>query len=243
VRCLRRIAVAAAPLVALAMLAGSLPDSLAVTSEPIQLGTSVQGRPIEAVRLGDPDSPRKALVVGVLHGDEAAGLRVTKLLRGGFADLTDVDLWVVDAANPDGLSAHRRGNAHGVDLNRNFSYRWRPGRRDGYYPGTSPYSEPESAAMRDLITQIQPQVSVWFHQPWDAVLAPCHAAAPIEKRYARIAHMRRSCRGAKLHGTAIQWQNHTFPGTTAVVVELPPGKISEGLARRNARAVAAVAAG
>lgn len=207
------------------------------------IGTSVRGRPIDAIRLGDPNSPNKALVVGVIHGDEAGGLKVTAALRRMVSDIQGVDLWVVDTANPDGLAAHRRVNAHGVDLNRNWSYRWRPGPRTGYYPGPSPFSEPESRALRDLIERIQPQVSVWYHQPWNAVLAPCHGPAPLQRRYAKIAHMGRSCRGAGLRGTAIQWQNRTFPGTTAIVVELAPGRISKATAQRNARAVAAIAEG
>ncbi|MFN2612502.1 MAG: M14 family zinc carboxypeptidase [Solirubrobacterales bacterium] len=224
------------------LIAGVLPGAAATTpAEPV--GTSVRGEPIEAIRLGDPNSPRKALVVGEIHGDEPGGLKITAALRRDFSDIQGVDLWIVDAANPDGLAAHRRPNAHRVDLNRNWSYRWREGRHDGYYPGPAPFSEPESRAMRDLIERLQPQVSVWYHQPWNAVLVPCHGPAPLQRRYARLAHMKRSCRGDKLRGTAIQWQNHTFPGTTAIVVELGPGRISKAVAERNARAVAAIAGG
>lgn len=220
--------------------AGVLPGGAATT--PVeQIGSSVRGDPIVAIRLGDPNSTRKALVVGAIHGDEAQGLKVTAALRREFSDIQGVELWVVDSANPDGVAADRRLNAHRVDLNRNWSYRWRSGPRDGYYPGPEPFSEPESQAMRDLIQRIQPQVSVWYHQPWNAVLAPCRGPAPLQRRYAEIAHMQRSCRGAKLRGTAIQWQNHTFPGTTAIVVELGPGRISQATAERNARAVAAIA--
>lgn len=237
-----RVAIAAALILAAAPIVGALPSG-ATTTPAERIGSSVRGKPIEAIRLGDPTSPRKALVVGVIHGDEPGGLRVTAALRRRFSDIQGVDLWVVDTANPDGLAAHGRANGHGVDLNRNWSYRWRPGARDGYYPGPRPFSEPEARAMRALIERVQPRVSVWFHQPWNAVLAPCHGPAPLQRRYAKIAHMKRSCRGATLRGTAIQWQNHTFPGTTAIVVELEPGRISKGVAQRNARAVAAIAGG
>lgn len=208
----------------------------------VELGQSVQGREIEAIRLGDPASPNKALVVGVIHGDEPAGLQVTAELRRSQADLSGVDLWVVDAVNPDGLAAHARKNAHGVDLNRNF-----PGPRrgpakpgSGYNPGPAPFSEPESRAVRDLIEALRPGVSIWYHQPWDAVLRdPCHGPNPLQRRYARVARMRTSCRGSDLHGTAIGWEKRTYPGSVAMVIELPHGKLSAAAASRNARAVVA----
>jgi murein peptide amidase A len=213
-----------------------------VTEEmPITIGHSVQGRPIVATELGDPNATRTALVVGVIHGDERAGLRITQRLRDQFSEISGVKLWVIDSVNPDGQRADRRTNAHRVDLNRNFPYRWHSGRHNGYYPGTGPLSEPESRAVVDFIEQIQPQLSVWYHQPWNAVLRPCHGPSPIQRRYSRLAHMKLSCRGADLPGTAINWQNHTFPGTTAIVVELPP-HAPRRLVRSNAEAAATLAA-
>ena len=50
--------------------------------------------------------------------------------------------------------------------------------------------------------------------------------------------MRTSCRGKGLHGTAITWEMHAFPGSAAFVVEMPPGEISGGSADRQARAAA-----
>jgi protein MpaA len=206
------------------------------------IGTSVRGKPILAYRIGDPTSPNTALVVGAIHGDEPAGIKIAERLRNQYAAIGGVDLWVVDTINPYGVAAGRRTNAHKVDLNRNWDYRWRSGARDGYYPGPSPFSEPETRAMRDFISEIQPETSIWFHQPWNAVLRPCSGPAELQHRYAKVAHMKTSCRGNDLRGTAITWQNATFPGTQAIVVELPGGKIRQPSVRRNARAVAAVIA-
>jgi protein MpaA len=211
----------------------------------VTLGESVRGRKIEAVRVGDPSSPNKALVVGVIHGDEPAGLQITAALKDSFDGLTGVDLWIVDAFNPDGLAAHKRVNAHGVDLNRNF-----PGPRrgpakpgSGFNPGPSAFSEPETREIRDLVAELQPRISIWYHQPWDAVLRdPCHGPNPVQRRYAGLAHMRTSCRGSDLHGTAIGWEKRTNPASTAMVVELPHGKLSAAAAMRQARAVVEVTA-
>ncbi|MDQ2935713.1 MAG: DUF2817 domain-containing protein, partial [Chloroflexota bacterium] len=209
----------------------------------IVVGHSVQGRPIVAVRVGDPTSPRKALVVGVIHGDETAGAAVTRQILRRYRGIGGVDLWVVRSVNPDGLAHHTRRNAHGVDLNRNFSYRWRDGVRtsSGYYPGPRPFSEPESRVVRKLVRQLQPQVSIWFHQPWDQVLAPCHGDASLQRRFSQLSGIPMTrCRGEDLHGTAIDWQQHTFPGTDAFVVELPEGSTSAAAAKRDARAVVKV---
>jgi hypothetical protein len=64
----------------------------------------------------------------------------------------------------------------------------------------------------------------------------------IERRYARIAHMPVSCRGANLPGTAIDWENHRVGGR-AMVVELGAGALTDAAAIRNARGAIGVAAG
>jgi Predicted carboxypeptidase len=239
------IAVAASALLAVATLTVLRgPDAAGASGlDQIVLGHSVEGRAITAVRVGDPTSPHKALVVGVIHGDEPAGAAVTRQILRRYRDIGGVDLWVVKTVNPDGLAHHTRRNAHGVDLNRNFSYRWRDGvpPSSGYYPGPHPFSEPESQAVRKLVRQLQPQVSIWFHQPWDQVLAPCHGDASLQRRFSQLSGIPlKRCRGEDLRGTAIDWQQHTFPGTHAFVVELAGGSISALAAKRDARAVVKV---
>jgi hypothetical protein len=41
-------------------------------------------------------------------------------------------------------------------------------------------------------------------------------------------------------GTAPNWQNHRFPGTSSFVVELPAGPLTPAAANRHARAVLAL---
>lgn len=213
------------------------------TASRTTLGRSVQGRAITAVRVGDPGSARKALVVGSIHGDEAAGTSVTRQILRRFGDIRGVDLWVVKTVNPDGLARGARRNARGVDLNRNFSFRWRPGSpSSGYYPGPRPFSEPESRAVRRLVQRARPEVTIWFHQPWNQVLAPCRGNASLQRRYSRLSGIPlRRCRAANLPGTATRWQEHVLRGTEAFVVELPAGPLGRRAAMRNARAVVKVA--
>jgi protein MpaA len=214
----------------------------------VVIGRSVQKRAITAVQIGDPAGTRVALVVGVIHGDERAGLRIIRALKREAASqagaLAGTQLWAVPTVNPDGVRGRTRKNSHGVDLNRNFPYRWRGHvpQSSGYYPGRRPASEPETRAVMALVRRIQPDLSIWYHQPWDAVLA-CRGSPQVALEYAKLVGMGTSCRGDGLRGTAISWETHSFPGSSAFVVEMPPGKTSARSAERQAQAALTVAEG
>ena len=72
----------------------------------------------------------KLLVVGSIHGNEPAGQGRGRA-PAARAPAARHRALAVDNANPDGAAAGTRQNAHGVDLNRNFPYRWQP--QDGVY--------------------------------------------------------------------------------------------------------------
>ena len=203
----------------------------------MRIGGSVKGRPIIAMRVGDSTSPNRALVVGCIHGNECAGTAVTRILAGSSPAF---DLWLIPNMNPDGFALGRRQNARGVDLNRNFPSEWRPGGRpwDAEYPGPRPLSEPETRAAARLIRRVKPSVTIWFHQP-QALVRSWGESTPDARRYARLAGMRfRALRWPR--GTAANWQNHRFPGTSSFVVELPAGPLTKAQAARLARAVLAL---
>ena len=202
------------------------------------VGHSVQGRRIDAYELGDPAAARKVLVVGCLHGNECAGIAVVNRLRR-LGPLEGVDLWLVPDANPDGHRAGTRGNAHGVDLNRNFPYRWQ--RFGGvFYSGKRPASEPETRALMRLIRRLRPAVTIWFHQHLNMVVLT-RGNLGLQRRFARLAGLRTGYIPG-LTGTATGWSNATFPGTTAFVVELPAGRLSPAVTSRLVRAVRLVSA-
>ena len=183
----------------------------APTSDPsvrrrVLLGRSTDGRPIYALELGDPDNRRRMLVVGVIHGDETAGLPVAR-------DLTrrrppkEALLWIVSDLNPDGAAAGTRQNGDGVDLNRNFPWRWRrlgiPG--DLQYAGPRPLSEPETRIARSLILRVRPQITIWFHQPLGLVDESGGNIA-VERRFARLASLPLE-RLTRYPGSAAGWQH------------------------------------
>jgi murein peptide amidase A len=210
----------------------------AVAAAAHLVGHSVEGRRIVAHELGDPTASRQVLVVGCLHGNECAGIAVVNRLRR-LGPLEGVDFWLVPDANPDGHRAGTRGNAHGVDLNRNFPHRWKR-LRGVFYSGPRPASEPETRALMRLIRQVRPAVTIWFHQHLNMVVLTRRNPG-LERRFARIAGLRAGYIPG-LTGTATGWSNATFPGTTAFVVELPAGSLTPKATARIVRAVRVVAA-
>ncbi len=203
------------------------------------IGTSVSGRPIVAVELGTPAAARTLLVVGCIHGSEPAGIAIAQRLET-LTPPAGVDVWVIEDLNPDGVAAGTRQNAHGVDLNRNFPYRWAdlgpPGTQQ--YAGTGPLSEPESAAAAQLIERVHPSVSIWFHQP-EALVDLSGGDPAVEQHYAALVGLPAQ-QLTRYNGSAVSWENQQFPGTTSFVVELPPGSLSAAAADRYANAALAL---
>ncbi len=185
------------------------------------IGRSVDGRRLIARVIGPDSAPRRLLLVGCIHGDECAGLRILSAVAQRRPP-AGVQLWLVGELNPDGTAAGTRQNAHGVDLNRNFPYQWRRVTDPTYYSGPRPASEPETRAAIGLIRRIRPAVTVWYHQHQDLV-DMAGGDRGVARRYARLAHLRATCL-AFLPGTAPGWENHVLRGTTSFVVELPAGR-------------------
>jgi protein MpaA len=201
-----------------------------------RLGRSVEGRPINVVRLGDPAAPRKVLVIGCIHGDEPEGRKIVDLLRTATPP-PGVELLLVRNLNPDGFQRHTRQNAHGVDLNRNFPWRWRPGPHGTYYPGPRAGSEPETRALMRLVRRVRPQLAIYYHQHLGVTVRARGADPAVQREYARRTGLPlRSL--PDYRGTAVGWENHAVPAGSAFVVELRAGPAP---AARHADAVLALA--
>jgi protein MpaA len=189
---------------------------------------------------GPATAARKVLLIGVIHGNEQAGLAITSVERQRRVP-RGVQLWIVPELNPDGVAADTRQNAHGVDLNRNFPYRWQYTSEPTYYSGPRPVSEPETQAAMRLVRRIHPAVTITYHQHMDLV-DESGGDRGIARRYAQVAGMRATCL-TFLPGEETAWSNHTFPGTTSFVVELPAGPLTSAAVARQVRAVRAVELG
>jgi N-acetylmuramoyl-L-alanine amidase len=229
----------AASLLALATGGDARPAPPAVPARVVEVGRSAHGRPIRARRIGAVGARINVLAVGSVHGDEPGGKAVMARLRRARPP-RGVALWIVDDMNPDGSLARTRQNANGVDLNRNFPYRWRAMGVpfDHSYSGPGPGSEPETQAAMRLAERIRPRVTLWYHQALRMVVRSAGDPA-LERLYSRASGLpRRSL--PPYPGTAVSWQNHGFRGDTAFVVELDDS-VSGAEAGRNARAFMALA--
>ncbi|HSP06447.1 MAG TPA: M14 family metallopeptidase, partial [Acidobacteriota bacterium] len=181
-------------------------------SEPVSIGTSIEGRPIVAVKISDNvdadelDEP-EALYTALHHSREPESLMcvmyfIEKLLEGYHRDpeITYIvdhrQLWFVPVVNPDGYvyneqtnpgggglwRKNRRDNGDGtvgVDLNRNYGYKWAfddlgssPFGEDEAFRGAAPFSEPETQALRDFVTQRRFGTTLNYHSYKNAILYP-----------------------------------------------------------------------
>jgi protein MpaA len=189
-------------------------------------GHSAEGRRIGLRQYGDPALEGEVLFFGCIHGDECAARALRPLMPSSGCPDPASDIYFVPNLNPDGLESETRLNGRGVDLNRNFPTDWRPiGRRGApQHSGPHPFSEPETRLAARIIRRLRPEATIWFHQHWAPrpLVRAWGASVPLARRFARLAKIPFK-RLPWLDGTAPNWQNHAFPGTSSFVVELPQG--------------------
>jgi protein MpaA len=212
------------------------------TDTEIEIGRSVQGRPITVIRRGTPGGTR-VLAVGVIHGNEAAGVAIIDRLA--VDPVPDgVELWLVRSMNPDGEAIGDRQNANRVDLNRNFPENWdvlgAPG--DWQYGGTAPASEPETQAMVALGAAVRPDLILWYHQDLFRIAPGSGRPGEIRTRYAELTALPVvDITGGTYTGTASQWSRTVIrPEGVGITVELGP-TLSAAEVDAHVRAVHTVA--
>lgn len=162
------------------ILSGNLQQSPGILYRtPEVYGKSVWGLPLEFFP-ADPSTETapgnfgRILLLAGIHGEEPEG---TILLSRALRTIQELHTDVILCANPDGITRGTRGNAHGVDLNRNFPAsnwsaetvytRWtlEEERNTPFSPGEHPGSEPETQALIQLIQNRNIRRIVSLHSP------------------------------------------------------------------------------
>lgn len=147
-------------------------------------GRSVKGRMLWLREVKPGRAAVRVLVVGAMHGDELSSGSVAmhwiKLAGKLPAETQNGIHWrFIPILNPDGVFTRKpqRGNANGVDLNRNFpTANWeeetkdywvrRTGKDPRRWPGPKPLSEPESRFLFKEIADFKPNLIVSIHAPY-----------------------------------------------------------------------------
>lgn len=127
-------------------------------------GHSVLGKTIPLIRFGTGPA---VLIMASIHGSESAGTHIverlrTQLMEAPAAFPHDRCVLLMPLVNPDGVEKKQRGNAHGVDLNRNFPAE---NRENSKRYGLTALSEPESLAVYRVVERFQPIRIVTLHEP------------------------------------------------------------------------------
>jgi len=260
----------------LRQLAEARPD----IAELIEIGRSIEGRPILALRIGDRrGSVPKILFMGCHHAREWIAVEVPFLLAKELIEradeapiagwLTSGEIWVAPMVNPDGHEhsraqerlwrKNRRRNddgSFGVDPNRNYGYMWGildvptsshvPS--DETYVGPRAFSEPETQAVRDLVSCERFAGVITYHSysqlilyPWGYTEKPIPDVQHREQMVGMAQEMQTLIQGvhgkiyvpqqsSELYPTAgdtTDWTYGTY-GIPSFTVELRPRTFQEG---------------
>ncbi|XP_047524018.1 carboxypeptidase B-like [Pieris napi] len=133
------------------------------------------------------EAPQKKIVF-IVHGLSVMGISsidclshdkgFTKLLSYYLTHLDNFDIFLIPLANPDGFTASQhktiwnknvspQNACPGVNIDRNFDVAWNSSNIisscSQQYPGTSPFSEAESRAIRDVFHKYGHKIVAYMH--------------------------------------------------------------------------------
>lgn len=179
---------------ALALELKQSPQKIEVILENGKSYKTPMGRSIYLTRLpagskvtSNPANIARFYVQGGLHGNESLAVEFVEWLTARYAAgdslLNSLNggqniIDFVPEANPDGVARSSRPNAMGVNLNRNFGVHWGVAREN---PGEAAFSEPETRAIRDLLSTQKYAASVDVHGYVNWIVGPTSPTDPLNR--------------------------------------------------------------
>ncbi len=153
-----------------------------------------------------PDTRPAVFYSAITHAREPEGMQTLFYFVDDLLARYDTDsfarylldqrvIYICPLVNPDGYyynqtispggggswrkNRRNNGTSYGVDLNRNFGFKWgydnlgsSPTASSDLYRGPSAFSEPETRAQRDLVNSLQPVTGLSFHSYSDLFIHP-----------------------------------------------------------------------
>nr|MCR4955368.1 hypothetical protein [Lachnospiraceae bacterium] len=187
-------------------------------------GTSTKGRNLYDVVIGNPNAEKSVLVVSTLHAREyvCSALMMRQIeyylknyngtINGMVPSevLNDVQIHYVVMANPDGVvisqNSYKRwkANARGVDLNRNFPYKFRVRGKKGAegFSGSKAASEKETKAIIKLCKNLKSTTSlksvINYHAMGQIIFGDYSGSnSKVKKETTSLYHLARKLTGYK----------------------------------------------
>ena len=181
------------------------------------IGSSVQGRPINAEYWGPLGATKTVVVVGQIHGNECSPSLMVQAVRQ--SPPTSFGVWLIPTLNPDGYAAHSRRNANGVDLN-----------ADGHSR-----SQPETQALFSLVNELRPASVIHLHSPNGFSGAFPSGTAPgssLCRNIGALSSMRCTGEGAGSRAETWRWflwqglwSSYGTPGLLIELRAIAPGEV------------------
>ena len=174
------------------------------------IGKSLQGKDLLCLRMGC--GKKTSIIIGSVHAREHATATLV-LMQAEYAlarvKKGEGTLYFLPCANPDGADIAcgkqqppavykgdarlYKANARGVDLNVNFDAGWGEGIKNVFSPGgenyvgKSPFSEPETQAIRDFTLSVLPDFTVSYHLKGREIYYDFRCDAETSEKYRETA--------------------------------------------------------
>ena len=183
------------------------------SGEKSVIGYSIKGKPLYCMKIAKSEYP-KVIFQYAMHAREYVTALVALKHIENFREFGCVGTaYFLPLVNPDGVEISEnsrplyKANGRGVDLNVNFDARWGKGEKnvtvlgDENCIGEYPFSEPETAALRDFTLSVCPDLTLSYHSKGEEIYWEFFQKGKRRERDYRIAKAVAEQTGYAIKGT------------------------------------------